>query len=173
MAFQCSDGRSCRVRTDQQGSNQGRGKVDAGACRIDFSEGECMAGPIDQATGARGDFPCFGERLKHCILVVEDNQLNRELLRDWLEVEGYEVWSAADLKASYEVFSKRLPDAVLLDINLGSENGLDLLAWMRQKPETRETPPIPVPSHALVAEQERILKAGCRPCRSNTSHFRP
>ncbi len=59
--------------------------------------------------------------MKHCILVVEDNQLNRELLRDWLEVEGYEVWSAVDLNASYEVFSKRLPDSVLLDINLGAK----------------------------------------------------
>jgi hypothetical protein len=39
-----------------------------------------------------------------CILVVEDNQLNCELLRDWLAVESYEVWCAADLKASYEVF---------------------------------------------------------------------
>jgi two-component system cell cycle response regulator DivK len=130
-----------------------------------------MAGAIDQATGARGDFPCFGERLKHCILVVEDNQLNRELLRDWLEVEGYEVWSAADLKASYEVFSKRLPDAVLLDINLGSENGLDLLAWMRQKPETREIPVIAVTAHALMADQERILQAGCKACFSKPIDF--
>ena len=99
--------------------------------------------------------------MKHGILVVEDNQLNRELLCDWLEVEGYEVWSTADLKASYEVFAKRLLDAVLLDINLGAENGLDLVAWMRQKPELREIPVIAVTAHALVAEQERILGAGC------------
>ena len=109
--------------------------------------------------------------MKHCILVVEDNQLNRELLRDWLEVEGYEVWSAADLKACYEVFSKRLPDAVLLDINLGTENGLDLLTWMLQKPETRETPVIAVTAHALVTEQDRILKAGCRACLSKPIDF--
>ena len=100
--------------------------------------------------------------MKCCILIVEDNQLNRELLRDWLEVEGYEVWSAADLKSSYEVFAKRLPDAVLLDINLGKDDGLDLLAWMRKKPETRAIPVISVTAHALVAEQERILQAGCR-----------
>jgi two-component system cell cycle response regulator DivK len=109
--------------------------------------------------------------LKHCILVVEDNQLNRELLRDWLEMEGYDVWSAADLKASYEVFSKRLPDVVLLDINLGTEDGLDLVAWMRQKPEMREIPAIAVTAHALVAEQERILKAGCRACLSKPIDF--
>jgi CheY-like chemotaxis protein len=109
--------------------------------------------------------------LKHCILVVEDNQLNRELLCDWLEVEGYEVRSAADLKASYEVFAKRLPDAVLLDINLGSENGLDLLAWMRQKPQMREIPVIAVTAHALVMEQEGILQAGCRACLSKPVDF--
>ena len=110
--------------------------------------------------------------MKHCILVVEDNQLNRELLRDWLEVEGYEVWPAADLNASYEVFSKRPPDAVLLDINLGSESGLDLLAWMRQKPELREIPVIAVTAHALVAEQESILQAGCRACLSKPIDFK-
>jgi CheY-like chemotaxis protein len=110
--------------------------------------------------------------LKHGILVVEDNQLNRELLCDWLEVEGYEVWSTADLKGSYEVFAKRLLDAVLLDINLGAENGLDLVAWMRQKPELREIPVIAVTAHALVEEQERILGAGCGACLSKPIDFR-
>ena len=102
--------------------------------------------------------------MKHCILVVEDNQLNRELLRDWLEVEGYEVWPATDLQTSYDVFAKRIPDAVLLDINLGKDDGLDLLAWLREKPEMRDIPVIAVTAHALVAEQERILQAGCRAC---------
>jgi CheY-like chemotaxis protein len=109
--------------------------------------------------------------LKHCVLVVEDNQLNRELLQDWLELEGYEVWSAGDLKASYEVFAKRLPDVVLLDINLGAESGLDLVAWMRQKPELGEIPVIAVTAHALVTEQEWILKAGCRACLSKPINF--
>jgi two-component system, cell cycle response regulator DivK len=109
--------------------------------------------------------------LKHCILIVEDNQLNCELLRDWLEVEGYEVWSASDLQTSHEAFAKRIPDAVLLDINLGKDDGLDLIAWMRQKPETREVPVIAVTAHALVAEQEQILKAGCRACLSKPIDF--
>ncbi len=109
--------------------------------------------------------------MKHCILVVEDNQPNRELLRDWLEAEGYEVLSTADLKASYDVFAKRIPDAVLLDINLGNANGLDLVAWMRQKPETREIPVIAVTAHALVTEQEGILQAGCRACLSKPINF--
>jgi len=109
--------------------------------------------------------------LKGCILVVEDNRLNRELLRDWLEVEGYEVWTAADLQASYVAFAKRRPDAVLLDINLGKDDGLDLLPWMRQKPETREIPVIAVTAHALMAEQERILQAGCSACLAKPIDF--
>ncbi len=109
--------------------------------------------------------------MKHCILVVEDNQLNRELLCDWLEVEGFEVWSAADLKTSYEVFAKRLPDAVLLDINLGAEDGLDLVAWMGQKPEMCEIPVIAVTAHAMAAERERILNAGCKACFSKPIEF--
>ena len=109
--------------------------------------------------------------MKHVILVVEDNQLNREPLCDWLEMEGYEVCFSANLKASYEVFAKRLPDAVLLDINLGRENGLDLVAWMRQKPELGEIPVIAVTAHALVTEQEQILQAGCRACLSKPINF--
>jgi len=109
--------------------------------------------------------------LKHSVLVVEDNQLNRELLRDWLEMEGYEVCSAADLKASYDVLGKHIPDAVLLDINLGKDDGLDLLAWMRQKPELSGIPVIAVTAHALVAEQERILEAGCGACLSKPINF--
>ena len=110
--------------------------------------------------------------MKPCVLLVEDNQLNRELLRDWLEVENYEVWCVASLKDSYEVFSKRLPHVVLLDINLGKDNGLDLLGWMRQKAETREIPVIAVTAHALMAERERILKAGCSACLSKPIDFK-
>jgi two-component system cell cycle response regulator DivK len=108
---------------------------------------------------------------QHRILIVEDNLLNRELLRDWLEVEGYEVWLATDLTTSYEVFAKQVPDAVLLDINLGNENGLDLVAWMREKPDTCEIPVIAVTAHALVTEQERILRAGCKACLSKPIQF--
>ena len=109
--------------------------------------------------------------MKHRILIVEDNLLNRELLRDWLEVEGYEVWLAVDLMTSYEAFAKQVPDAVLLDINLGADNGLDLVAWMRQKPEMREIPVIAVTAHALVTEQDRILRAGCQACLSKPINF--
>ncbi|MGH9707508.1 MAG: response regulator [Candidatus Acidiferrales bacterium] len=109
--------------------------------------------------------------MKHRILVVEDNLLNRELLCDWLEVEGFEPWQAADLTASYQVLTKRIPSAVLLDINLGGEDGLDLLAWMRQKPDLKNIPVIAVTAHALLTEQKKILQAGCNACLSKPIDF--
>ena len=109
--------------------------------------------------------------MKQNILVVEDNQLNRELLCDWLEMEGYEVWFTTNLESSYKILAKRLPDAVLLDINLGAENGLDLIAWMRQKPALGDIPVIAVTAHALVTDQELILQAGCKACLSKPINF--
>ncbi len=109
--------------------------------------------------------------MSYCILVVEDNQTNRELLCDWLEVEGYTCVTAADLKSSFEAFAKQPTDAVLLDINLGAEDGLTLVEWMRQKPEFREIPVIAVTAHALLNERERILNAGCSACLSKPINF--
>jgi len=108
--------------------------------------------------------------LKHGILVVEDNQPNRELLCDWLELEGYEVRSAADLKASYEAFAERLPDAVLLDINLGGENA-STSSHGCAKNRSCGNPVIAVTAHALVTEQLGILQAGCRACLSKPINF--
>jgi len=110
--------------------------------------------------------------LKHSILIVEDNLANRELLQDWLEVEGYQVCSAADLEASYEVLGMNPPDVVLLDINLGGENGLDLVTWMRGKARLDNIPVIAVTAHALATEQEGILQAGCVACLSKPIDFK-
>ncbi len=99
--------------------------------------------------------------MKHIILVVEDNPLNRELLCDWLEVEGYEVLSVEDLNAAMDSIADRQPNAVLLDVQLGDEDGLSLAAWMRKQPKLCSIPVIAVTAHALVTEQNRFLQAGC------------
>lgn len=102
--------------------------------------------------------------MKHHILVVEDNPLNRELLCDWLEAEGYEVSSAEDLASAMRSLEGRQPDAVLLDVQLGGEDGLSLAAWMRRQARFCSTPVIAVTAHALITEQERFLQAGCNGC---------
>jgi len=96
------------------------------------------------------------------ILIVEDNPLNSELLRDWLEVEGYEVAIATDLNTAFAAVRSRAPDAVLLDVQLGTENGLTLASWMRQQPTLCHVPVIAVTAQAMVAEQQHILDSGCK-----------
>jgi CheY-like chemotaxis protein len=102
--------------------------------------------------------------VKPYILIVEDNALNRELLCDWLEVEGFEVSSAEDLSAARRALEARRPDAVLLDVQLGAEDGLSLAGWMRKVPKLNGIPVIAVTAHAMAAEQERFLHAGCNAC---------
>lgn len=109
--------------------------------------------------------------MKHYILVVEDNPLNRELLCDWLEAEGYEVSSAEDLTSAMRSIEGRQPEAVLLDVQIGNEDGLSLAAWMRKQPRFCGTPVIAVTAHAMVTEQERFLQAGCNACISKPINF--
>lgn len=100
--------------------------------------------------------------MKKRILIVEDNSLNSELLRDWLEAEGYEALVAADLNAAFAAVRTQQLDAVLLDIQLGTDDGLLLASWMREQPVLRLIPVIAVTAQAMAAEQPRILESGCK-----------
>ena len=106
------------------------------------------------------------------ILVVEDNAINRELLCDWLEAQDYEVLSAEDLGGAQRLLQVEQPDAVLLDVQLGSEDGLSLAAWMRRQPRFSGIPVIAVTAHAMVTEQQRFLQAGCNACISKPIDFK-
>lgn len=100
--------------------------------------------------------------MKYRILVVEDNQPNSELLCDWLEIEGYEAVLAADLNAAFAAVRKQPPNAVLLDVQLGAEDGLSLASWMREQALLSEIPVIAVTAQAMSAEQQHILESGCK-----------
>jgi CheY-like chemotaxis protein len=110
--------------------------------------------------------------MKHRILVVEDNQPNRELLSDWLEMEGFGVAMAANLDQAFAAFNDQPPHAVLLDVQLGLEDGLSLAQWIRENPQFRNTPVIAVTAHAMVTDQERVMQAGCNACVSKPIDFR-
>jgi two-component system, cell cycle response regulator DivK len=110
--------------------------------------------------------------MKHRILVVEDNQPNRELLCDWLEAEGFEVLAAVDLEHSFAALKSEPPHAVLLDVQLGAEDGLSIAKWIRQDPKLFRTPVIAVTAHAMVADHERVLRAGCNICISKPIDFK-
>jgi CheY-like chemotaxis protein len=108
----------------------------------------------------------------HRILVVEDNAINRELLCDWLEAQDYVVLSAEDLGGARRLLKDEQPDAVLLDVQLGNEDGLSLAAWMRRQPGFSGIPVIAVTAHALVTEQQRFLQSGCNACISKPIDFK-
>jgi CheY-like chemotaxis protein len=110
--------------------------------------------------------------VKYAILVVEDNPLNRELLCDWLEKEGYEIWSVENLNSAIASIEQHPPDAVLLDVQLGDDDGLSLAAWMRKQPKLCHIPVIAVTAHALVTEQHSFLQAGCNACVSKPINFK-
>jgi CheY-like chemotaxis protein len=102
--------------------------------------------------------------MRRHILVVEDNDLSRELLCDWLESEGYQVTSASALDQAFDAIKKLPPDAVLLDVQLGDQDGLSMASWMRRQPALSHIPIIAVTAHAMLTEQERISQAGCNAC---------
>ncbi|HKR32507.1 MAG TPA: response regulator [Terriglobales bacterium] len=110
--------------------------------------------------------------MKHRVLVVEDNLANRELLCDWLEAEGFEVISAENLGQGFAAFTIQPPNVVLLDVQLGLDDGLSLARWIRQEPKIRHIPVIAVTAHAMVTEQARVIEAGCNSCISKPVDFK-
>jgi two-component system cell cycle response regulator DivK len=102
--------------------------------------------------------------MKTFVLVVEDNLANQELLQDWLEAEGFEVVSAGNLQSALNALEARTPHVVLLDVHLGTEDGLALSAWIRSNPPISHIPIIAVTAHAMMADQQRVVQAGCNAC---------
>jgi two-component system, cell cycle response regulator DivK len=106
------------------------------------------------------------------ILIVEDNEPDRELLRDWLEHESLgTVDCATNLEQAFAAFQPHAPELVLLDMQLGSQEGLDLIEWMRRDPDLRDVPVIAVTAHTLVTDYDRVMRAGCRACISKPVNF--
>jgi two-component system, cell cycle response regulator DivK len=105
------------------------------------------------------------------ILVVEDHAMHRELLCVWREAQDYAVLSAEDLGGAQRLRHGEQPDAVLLDVQLGNEEGLSLAAWMRQQPRFG-IPVIAVTAHALMTEQQWLLQSGCNACISKPIDFK-
>jgi CheY-like chemotaxis protein len=110
--------------------------------------------------------------VNHRILVVEDNLLNLELLCDWLKTEGYSAVPATNLKEAFDALVRQPPNAVLLDVQLGAEDGLSLAAWIRADFKFRSLPVIAVTAHAMVTDHQRVMQAGCNACVSKPIDFK-
>jgi CheY-like chemotaxis protein len=95
------------------------------------------------------------------ILVVEDNPLNLELVRDILSANGYEVIEAADGAAGVEIALLEMPDLILMDLQLPGMDGLEATRRLRDDPRTSAIPIVAVTAHAMKGDDEKALAAGC------------
>jgi two-component system, cell cycle response regulator DivK len=96
------------------------------------------------------------------ILVVEDNEENRDSLSRRLERRGFEVLLAADGKAGVETAVAERPDLVLMDMNMPEVDGWEATRQIKASgPPLSEVPVIALTAHAMPGDRERALAAGC------------
>jgi CheY-like chemotaxis protein len=95
------------------------------------------------------------------ILLVEDNELNRDMLSRRLSRRGYLVVEATDGEAALALAASERPDLILMDMSLPVLDGWEATRRLKATPATRPIPVIALTAHAMVADRERCLEAGC------------
>lgn len=96
------------------------------------------------------------------ILLIEDNDINRQLMTDYLKYCGYEVLSLPRGGTFAAAMSQFKPHLVLLDLKLPDVDGYTLLQQIQQKPEWLKIPVIVVSAYAFQSDQQRALSLGAR-----------
>ena len=94
------------------------------------------------------------------ILYVEDNELNRKIVRDMLRRTPYQLLEATDGEAGIAMARTECPDLILMDIQLPKISGLEAMRVLRQAVETAKTPIIAITSFALSGDQQKAKDAG-------------
>ncbi len=95
------------------------------------------------------------------ILVIEDNDRNRRLLKILLESRGYEVIEAITGEEAMKYLRDHEPALILMDIQLPNVDGLELTKNIKSDPKTAHIPIVAVTAYAMKGDRERILEAGC------------
>jgi CheY-like chemotaxis protein len=95
------------------------------------------------------------------ILIVEDNEENRDALSRRLQRRGFEIVMAADGKVGVAMAQAEKPDLVLMDMNMPELDGWEATRQIRAAPETQNLPVIALTSHAMAGDRDRALEAGC------------
>ena len=95
------------------------------------------------------------------ILVVEDQEDNRRILRDLLNSAGYQIVEAAPGPEGVSMASSVRPDLILMDIQLPGIDGYEATRQIKAKPDLREIPVIAVTSYALSGDDAKAFAAGC------------
>jgi len=95
------------------------------------------------------------------ILLVEDNEMNRDMLSRRLIRRNYEVAVALDGKQGVDMAVSESPDLILLDMSLPVLNGWDAARILKADPVTQKIPIIALTAHAMGGDREKALEAGC------------
>jgi len=99
--------------------------------------------------------------MSKCILVVEDQEDNRRILRDLLGNAGYELIEAESGEDALSAVMKQRPDLILMDIQLPQMDGYEATRRIKSNPEMKEVPVIVVTSYALAGDEAKARAAGC------------
>jgi len=94
------------------------------------------------------------------ILIVEDNELNRKLVRDVLQAKGYTTLETETAEEGLRLAREHRPALVLMDIQLPGMNGIEALGHLRADPSTRTIPVIAVTASAMTQNRQQIIAAG-------------
>jgi CheY-like chemotaxis protein len=95
------------------------------------------------------------------ILLVEDNEMNRDMLSRRLERRGYQVMLAVDGHSGVEMARSEPPDLVLMDMSLPVLDGWEATRRLKSDPATRHIPVIALTAHAMSSDRDKALAAGC------------
>ena len=95
------------------------------------------------------------------ILLVEDNEMNRDMLSRRLARRGYEVMLAIDGPSGVEMAQSQSPDLVLMDMSLPVLDGWEATRRLKADPATRHIPVIALTAHAMSSDHDKALEAGC------------
>ena len=95
------------------------------------------------------------------ILLVEDNEMNRDMLSRRLERKGFEVVMAVDGQAGVNMASSSNPDLILMDLSLPIIDGWEATRQIKGDPATQNIPVIALTAHAMDGDKEKALEAGC------------
>ena len=95
------------------------------------------------------------------ILLVEDNEMNRDMLSRRLERRGFQVVMAGDGQQGVEMAQTEAPDLILMDMSLPVIDGWEAARRLKQAPDTRGIPVIALTSHAMAGDREQALASGC------------
>jgi two-component system cell cycle response regulator DivK len=95
------------------------------------------------------------------ILLVEDNEMNRDMLMRRLQRKGYQVVLALDGRSGVEMTQAEAPDLVLMDMSLPVLDGWEATRRLKADAATRHIPVIALTAHAMSSDREKALEAGC------------